>query len=144
MTPKPGLDLYRHKKTGGFIILNYAPNRTYGFSVACGPFVRISADDLMANGINQILHNLDEFESRDAMSGSEFKQLSSANKRKFEHDHDLVGLRRESPDQLVLTPMHPAHRGGFTGDQKEEIVVMLPCLAEQFHNYLTEAFRRSG
>jgi hypothetical protein len=144
MKPYPGLSLYKNKSSGSLVIINFAVDELYGMNKAWGPMVHLTVDEFRNSGINIILDNLQGFADRDSNDGDAMSKLPRNVQRTFDREHLLVSIRQESPSQLICTPMHPAKPAGHIGDRSEEIVVNLPCVAEEFYSKLNAAFEKLG
>jgi hypothetical protein len=141
---RPTLDIFKNKHTGEFIIVNFAPRPLYGGSVGWGPTVHLEPEVMRKRGLEVLLANLEGFQQRDGSLGCEIQMMTREQRRKFDSDHLLVGVRQESPELIALQPMRPTNPAGFIGNRRHEISVSVPCSAGAFFDKLNSAFDRAG
>ncbi len=139
----PGLDLYQHKKSGNFTLLNLVENKEFGFDDAYGPLIPIAEDTMHANGLEIVLEHLREYDKREKHAKAEIDQLSKQDQTKLEKNNRTVGVTlRNDGKELWLSPTRKNARGGGVGYEEDRIVVQMPCDNESFYQQLMETFVR--
>ena len=135
---KPTLQLFRHKSTGDFTILNLALNPNYGAPTGWGPLVHIGADRMRREGAELISANLDRFHER-SRARSELETMSLEETSEFYDHRDVLILWLEDDSELVVTPMRRV--GPASHEGKAERTLRLPIPADVFFEQILSAFR---
>src|SRR5437667_51632 len=102
----PILDLFMNKGSGDFVIVNYAPDVTFGY-VASGEMVRIPGNEMKKCTVEILLSNLQGFYSRHS-EHSEFERLTAKEQTSFYQMHKLLSITlKESVGgrSLEIVPM---------------------------------------
>jgi len=141
----PTLELYYDAAAGQYLLQNYAEHPEFGYSVATGDFIHISADQMEMCGIEIVLDNLREYQERSAAETAALDKMSSQERRSFYRKYANCGLSLDSPNVLTIAPMELEDDGTGLGDASREIHLDLPCTADAFVAALHRAMaKRSG
>jgi hypothetical protein len=144
MKPKPSLDIFKNVSTGWYSIQRYAVDQRYGFKSGYGEILNFTPSDFRERCIDIVLLDLQEFADRDLATGADDAKRSREEQRLLERETTLIGVRQDLPSQLSLVPMRRSEGGGFVGDAKEELVIILPCSSETFFEAIERAFSKAN
>jgi hypothetical protein len=140
MKHKPSLDLFRHNKSGGFVLLNHTIDRDSGMRVASGDLVRIGASDMQEKGMTLILESLKQFSSRDNVGVCELQKMTPSQRSRFHSQHSSVSIWLDSPKDLVIQAMKKVKAGGAVGQPEHRLSVRLPMSNSALFRLINEAF----
>jgi len=141
----PKLELYYDATTGQYLLQNYMEHPEFGYSVATGDFIYISADEMEKRGIDVVLDNLHTYSERSERTTSALERMSSQEERSFYRRHSVCGLSLQSPNVLTISPMEVEDDGAGQGDPSRRIHLNLPCPPDEFIAALNRAMvKRSG
>jgi len=135
----PNLELYFDATTKQYLLQNYAEHPEFGYSVATGDFIYISADEMEKRGIDIVLDNLREYLDRSAAETAALDKMNSQESCSFHRRYSCCGLSLDSPDVLTLAPMEVEDDGTGLGDRARDIHLKLPCTPDEFIAALNRA-----
>lgn len=135
------LSLYRQKRTGDLLILNYAVNPRIGASLAWGHLIRVSSTELRAEGPKILVKNLSEFAHRNVRDADMWFKESIIDEDDFLQSHDLIQVELTESKTLQLWPMKRAiGETGFTGDPEDVRNMSTDVTSEEFWAILESTF----
>jgi hypothetical protein len=140
---KPYVDVWRDKKTGDFLILNFAEDPGWkGVYREIDARIPVAREEMKERGLDLILASLASFEERQSQAPSWLSEEGAEFKKKRRR-HVEVTVRKIAPDELELDPSRK-EGGGWIGSAPEDrILVRLPCDCHSFFNILSEALDES-
>jgi len=134
---KPTLNLYRHRTTGDFTILNFAMDPRFGAPTGWGPLVHFGAHRMEREGAELILSNLAAFYGR-SPARSEMEAMSIEEVGRFNDDHKLLVIRMETKSELVVTSMTRVGAASHQGE--DERTIRLPIAAVVFYEQILSGY----
>jgi hypothetical protein len=142
----PSLDLGRNIATGSFVIINFVPDPQFGYLTDFGPLIHVSSDTMRECGSEIVLNNLSEFHDRVKTARGELGNMARDAQRAFSNEHLFLGIEKPSADTIVVIPTHQGKRGGLVSavERKEDLVVKLPILPQDFYEEIMKAFELCG
>jgi hypothetical protein len=133
---RPSTEVYKHVIEKNFLLLRNAPV-AFGAYTPYGDFVHVNTDDIRHKGLDMILADLQEFQSRDPAHGSVVTGLKPEEERArdFLKDYDRVSVLLHPEPLIELSAVD-----GGVFRQHDMVVVRPPCSNEAFFQRLEEAF----
>lgn len=134
------LELFLNKKSGNFLLLNYAINPRNKFRVGWGNLRTIFSPEMQSEGLDLVLSNLAGFSTRDGSEMCELDRMTPPERRRFNSTHKAISVSLPTPDVLVLQGSSKVGASGRVGTSAQRVEVRLPSTQQEFYAAMRQAF----
>lgn len=132
------LEIYCHKNSGEFILLNFAFDPRYEMAVGWGDFVRVSLDTMKTSGLDIVLANLADFPKRTILGKDQFSLMTNKERVVFFKQHMLIKVS-QIQYQIILEPMIRVNKTSHKGLYYSKSSIKLPNTNEFFFDALMKS-----
>lgn len=139
----PSTEIYRHVREPKYILMPLCIDKKDRHTTAWGKLVHLTEEDMRTRGLSIVLHDLEEFSSRDSSVGAEVNGMGPEAKRARRQLREYwhVGITlRPGPKLELQAIMDIGKDRGIGVDDYAELP--LPSSPEVFFRTLNETFER--
>ena len=140
MNVTPTVEVYRNKHNGDYTIVNFAVDKKFGFAIETGPRICVVVTEMEEKGLELVLESLEGFATRDSQAGGGMASLSEEQQTSFYRDHQMVSISLEDDSLCLFAMQKGEQRGGFVGNEGDDIVFQLPIGPREFYEALMGRF----
>jgi hypothetical protein len=130
------VSVFKHVRKPEYILQSYCIHKTHHWTTTWGSLVRLTDAEFRTGGLDAVLRDLEEFDSRDSDAGAG-KEAKRA--RKILAECWQVSISREKDRILSLEPMNDIGKGRAVGSG-HRFMIYLPATPIVFYRTIQEAF----
>ena len=138
----PLVNIYRHAHLTKYILEHLCVLKPTGGCTPWGKLLHLTEEEMRTKGLQIVLADLEEFESRDSDDGAETNGVTPGAKkaRKMLRDYWSVWVATRPGPALEITPLLETGRDSAVEYPEGRAIIRLPCSSEKFFKTLNRAF----